>query len=86
VTDRDRIASINGGPRRAKEGIKVLGYGPGEDAGAEFRAAARHDLAAKAGSGHLRVIVAGTFGLDQAAEAHRAGLTGHTPGKLVLIP
>lgn len=34
--------------------------------------------------GHLRVTVAGTFPLDQAAEAHRRGETGHTTGKLVL--
>ncbi|MCO8274401.1 NADP-dependent oxidoreductase [Actinoplanes sp. TRM 88003] len=86
VADRTRIASITGGPRRAKEGIKLLGYGPGEDAGAELRAAARTDLATMAGAGNLRVLIAATYPLTQAAEAHRAGQSGHTPGKLILIP
>ncbi|WP_069167769.1 NADP-dependent oxidoreductase [Nocardia altamirensis] len=86
VADRSRIASITGSPRRAESGIKVLGYGPGEDAGAEVRAAARGDLVDRAGSGALRVIVDATFPLSEAAKAHEVGLAGHAPGKLVLIP
>jgi NADPH:quinone reductase-like Zn-dependent oxidoreductase len=86
VADRGRIASVTGGPRRAKEGIKVLGYGPGEDDGSAFREAARSDLAARAGTGDLRVIVAATYPLDRAAEAHRAGIAGHAAGKLVITP
>ncbi|MFG1793355.1 NADP-dependent oxidoreductase [Nocardia sp. NPDC049149] len=86
VADRSRIASITGSPRRAESGIKVLGYGPGEDAGAEVRAAARGDLVDRAGSGALRVIVDATFPLAEAAKAHEVGLAGHAPGKLVLIP
>ncbi|MGW1563934.1 NADP-dependent oxidoreductase [Streptomyces sp. NPDC002144] len=86
VADRQRIASITGSPRREEAGIKLLGYGPGQDAGTEVRAAARHDLVKRAGSGELRVIVAATYPLSEAAQAHRAGLAGHAPGKLVLTP
>ncbi|RDI66338.1 NADP-dependent oxidoreductase [Nocardia pseudobrasiliensis] len=86
VADRDRISSITGSPRRAATGIKSLGYGPGEDAGAELRNAARGELVERAGSGALRVIVDATFPLAEAAKAHEVGIAGHAPGKLVLIP
>ena len=81
-----RIASITGSPRRAEAGIKLLGYGPGQDAGTEIRDAARSDLVERAGSGALRVIIDTTFPLADAAKAHEAGIAGHAPGKLVLIP
>jgi NADPH:quinone reductase-like Zn-dependent oxidoreductase len=86
VADRTRIASVTGSPRRATTGIKLLGYGPGQDAGTEIRAAARRDLVERAGSGALRVVVDSTFPLAEAAKAHEVGLAGHAPGKLVLIP
>ena len=41
VEDRTRIASVAGSDRRARAGIKRLGYGPGADAGGAVRAAAR---------------------------------------------
>ncbi|MBU2666334.1 NADP-dependent oxidoreductase [Actinoplanes bogorensis] len=81
VADRARIASITGSPRRATAGIKLLGYGPGQDAGTEIRAAARAQLVESAGSGALRVIVDVMLPLDEAAKAHKIG-----HGKLVLIP
>lgn len=86
VADRARIASITGGPRRATTGIKLLGYGPGQDAGTEIRAAARRDLLQRAGSGALHVVVDSTFPLTEAEKAHEIGIAGHGPGKLVLIP
>jgi len=43
-------------------------------------------LAALVLDGKLRVLVAQTFPLEQAAEAHRVGEQGRTTGKLVLIP
>ncbi|MTD59480.1 NADP-dependent oxidoreductase [Amycolatopsis pithecellobii] len=86
VADRTRIASITGSPRRAAAGIKLLGYGPGQDAGAEIRSAARSELIDRAESGALRVVVATTFALAEAAKAHEVGIAGHAPGKLVLIP
>ena len=36
--------------------------------------------------GKLRVLVTGTFPLANAADAHRAIMTGHTSGKIALIP
>ncbi len=86
VSAPGRIASIAGGPRRAREGAKVLGNAPGADMGADIREAARPGLAARAGAGELRVIVGATYPLEQAAAAHQAGIAGHAPGKLVLIP
>jgi len=86
VADRTRIASIAGSPRRAATGIKVLGYGPGQDAGTEVRATARRALVERAGSGAMRVVVDSTFPLAEAAKSHEIGLGGHAPGKLVLIP
>ncbi len=86
VADRDRITSITGSPRRATTGIKLLGYGPGEDAGTELRNAARGELVERVESGALRVIIDATFPLAEAAKAHEIGIAGHAPGKLVLIP
>lgn len=86
VADPHRIASITGSDRRVGTGIALLGYGPGQDAGTAFRAGARPALAQQAGDGSLRVLVARTFPLDRAAEAHELGIRGHAPGKLVLIP
>jgi NADPH:quinone reductase-like Zn-dependent oxidoreductase len=84
VEDRDRIATIANFSRAPHEGIKVLGGGG--DAGEEIRAAARPELARLAGDGTLRVVVAATYPLDEAAEAHRRVATGHTTGKVVLVP
>ena len=86
VADRDRIASIANFARGPREGIKLLGGGPGADPGDEIRAAARPELARLAGEGTLRVVVAATYPLDDAADAHRQIGTGHTTGKIVLIP
>lgn len=86
VADPQRIASITGTARRAAAGVKVIGNGPGQDAGAEIRHAARADLAAHAGAGALRVLIDARYPLHEAAQAHKAGIAGHAPGKLVLIP
>jgi NADPH:quinone reductase-like Zn-dependent oxidoreductase len=86
VGDPRRIASITGSERRAGAGIKLLGYGPGQDAGTEFRAAARADLAEHAGGAELRVVIADTFPLAEAARAHVLGQSSHQPGKIILIP
>jgi NADPH:quinone reductase-like Zn-dependent oxidoreductase len=63
----------------------LLGNGPGADPGTEIRDAARAELARLAGAGELRVIVGATYPLNDAADAHRQILTGHTTGKLVLL-
>jgi NADPH:quinone reductase-like Zn-dependent oxidoreductase len=41
-------------------------------------------LAALVSARRLRPVVADTFPLERAAEAHRAGETGRTTGKLIL--
>ncbi|WP_432420838.1 NADP-dependent oxidoreductase [Nocardia brasiliensis] len=84
VADRQRIVSIAGGDRHVAAGIKVLGYGPGQDAGTEFRNAARAELAARAID--LEILIDSVYPLSAVAQAHKAGLAGHAPGKLVLIP
>jgi NADPH:quinone reductase len=86
VPDRGRIATIAAFGRGAAEGLRLLGGGPGADPGTEVRDAARPDLARLAGDGRLEVVVAGVFPLEDAAEAHRQGLTRHSHGKLVLLP
>ena len=86
VADRARIATIAGFARGFREGIKVLGGAPGADPGTQIRDAARLELTRLAAARALRVFVTQTFPLDKAAEAHRAVMTGHTTGKIALIP
>lgn len=86
VSDRSRIATLVAFGRGQEAGIKVLGGGPGADPGTGIRDAARLDLARLAGEGKLRVFVTRTFSLADAAGAHRALMSGHTTGKLILLP
>ncbi|MFF4361270.1 NADP-dependent oxidoreductase [Streptomyces sp. NPDC001604] len=86
VADRSRIATIAGFERGARAGIKLLGGAPGADPGTEVRAAARLQLTAEAEAGRLRILIADTHALHEAAEAHRQIMTGHITGKIVLIP
>ncbi len=86
VADKARIATIAAFGRAGQAGIKALGGGPGADPGTDIRTAARPELARLAGEGRLRVIVAATYPLTEAAAAHRAIMTGHTSGKIALIP
>lgn len=86
VADRGRIATIAAFGRAGEAGIKALGGGPGADPGTEIRMAARPELAGLARDGALRVFVSQTFPLADAAVAHRAIMTGHTEGKIALIP
>jgi NADPH:quinone reductase-like Zn-dependent oxidoreductase len=86
VADRDRIASIANFERAPREGVRLLGNGPGADPGDEIRMGARAELARLAGEGRLRVEVAATFPLERAADAHRLVGEGHAAGKVVLVP
>lgn len=86
VPDRGRVASI-AAFRRGDTGIKLLGGGPGADPGTEIRDRARLQLVDLADAGKLQVVVARTYPLTDAAEAHRAGQAGgQPPGKVVLVP
>ena len=84
VGDRSRIASITGSERRFGAGIDFIGYGPGQDAGTEYRLSARSRLASLVGGGDVRIVIARTIALADAAEAHRLGQAG--TGKIVLRP
>ena len=86
VPDRQRIATIAAAGRGLELGIRVLGGAPGADPGTEIREAARIQLAALAGQGRLRVLVARTFPLEDVADAHRLSMGGHVAGKIALIP
>lgn len=86
VGDRSRIATIANFDRAPREGVKLLGNGPGADPGQDIRYGAREELARLAASGELRVVVAGVFGFDDAAGAHRQVGSGHTTGKVILVP
>ncbi|MGH9101366.1 MAG: quinone oxidoreductase family protein [Acidimicrobiales bacterium] len=86
VADRGRIATIAGFKRGLDLGLKVLGNAPGADPGSEIRAAARLELLRQVEAGKLKVLVAATYPLAQAADAHRALASGHTHGKIVLVP
>ena len=85
VADRDRIASV-AAFARAGDGFQLLGNGPGADPGTELRSAARLVIADLAGKGELDVVVARTFPLSAAADAHRLVAGGHAGGKVVLEP
>jgi NADPH:quinone reductase len=86
VPSRDRIVTLLASKRAFDEGIKVIGGAPGADPGNEIRAAARLELARLAGEGKLKVLVVAAYPLAEAAAAHRSLATGHTRGKIVLVP
>jgi NADPH2:quinone reductase len=86
VKDPSRVATLIPSPAAAERGITQLGFGEGADPGTELRAAARFDLVTGVEEGWLRVVVAETFPLDRAADAHRAMVGAHAAGKLVLVP
>ena len=86
VPDRDRIVTAVASPRAFDAGIKVIGGAPGADPGADIRDEARLQLVRLAEDGKLRVVVAATYPLAEAAAAHRALATAHTHGKIILIP
>ena len=86
IADRGRIVTIAAFARGLENGIKVIGGAPGADPGTEIRQAARLELARLVRNKQLRVIVSQTFPLTEVAAAHRAIMTGHTHGKIALIP
>ncbi len=86
VADRDRIATIAAFQRGFELVLKVLGGAPGADPGTGIRTAARLELVRQAEAGKLQVLVAGTYPFAEVAAAHRELASGHTHGKIVLIP
>jgi NADPH2:quinone reductase len=86
VPDRSRIATIAAFGRAHEAGIKLLGNGPGADPGTQIREAARLQLTEAVSAGRLRVLVAATYPLREAAAAHRDSMTARTTGKIILLP
>ncbi|MBA2698032.1 MAG: NADP-dependent oxidoreductase [Nocardioidaceae bacterium] len=86
VADRHRIATIAAFGRAPEAGIQLLGNGPGADPGEDIRSRGRLVLTGLASEGKLDVVVAQTFPLDRAADAHRLVADGHAGGKVVLVP
>jgi hypothetical protein len=86
VADRDRIVTLLASPRAFDSGINVIGNAPGADPGTEIRAAARLELARLAEQGKLHVVVAATYPFAEAVAEHTALATGHTHGKIILVP
>jgi len=86
VSDRARIVTIAGFVRGLELGIKVIGGAPGADPGTEIRSAARLELVELANAGVIKVDVAATFALVDAAQAHRELASGHVHGKIILLP
>ena len=86
VGDKQRIATVAAFARGREAGIQLLGNGPGADPGEEIRSRGRLILTDLAGQGKLDVVVAESFPLDQAAEAHQLVADGHAGGKVVLVP
>ena len=81
VADRDRIATIAAWQRGSELGLKVV-----NDPGPQERAAAGLELIRLVGERRLQVLVAATYPLSQVAEAHEALASGHTHGKIILVP
>ena len=86
VADRGRIATIAAFRRGAELGLKLLGGGPGADAGTAVRDQARLGLVRLVGEGRLRVLVGATYPLAEVRAAHQAALAGGTVGKIILLP
>jgi len=83
LVDPGRVVSLAGYARRA-DGIYLIGGGG--DPGTEIREAGRPEVARLLASGDLSLPIQQTYPLEDTAEAHRAGSTGHTRGKLVVLP
>jgi NADPH2:quinone reductase len=81
VADRDRVATIAAWQRGTELGLKVV-----TDPGPDGRAAAGLELVRLVGEHRLQVIVAATYPLSQVREAHEALASGHTHGKIILLP
>jgi NADPH:quinone reductase-like Zn-dependent oxidoreductase len=82
VANRERIATIVASARSSSNDVQALGAA----AGVEIRSAARLELLRRVEAGSLRVFIAATYPLIEAAAAHRQLASGHAHGKIILIP
>lgn len=79
-----RMATIAGFRRGAELGVRLLGAGG--DPGTQVRRASKRPLLEMAAHGELTVRVAGRFGFSRIREAHELLVSGHAPGKVVVVP
>jgi NADPH:quinone reductase-like Zn-dependent oxidoreductase len=86
VPDRDRVLTIAAFGRARELGIHLIGNGPGADPGFEVRAVGRQEALRLMEKGTIGFPVIRTFPLAETAEAHRATLTRHSRGKIVVVP
>jgi NADPH:quinone reductase-like Zn-dependent oxidoreductase len=86
VADRDRIVTLVAMDRAGDLGIRAIGGGPGADPGTDLRRASVAVVAAQVAAGTLTIPVERTYPLADAAQAHRDSRSGHTRGKLVILP
>jgi NADPH:quinone reductase len=86
VADHGRIVTIAAPQKGFSHGLKVIVGSSGAEPGTEIRAAARMELVRQAGACKLWVRIAAAYPLREAAAANRELMTGHTHGKIVLIP
>jgi len=82
VSDRGRIVSI-AAFGRADSGIVLIS---GDDPETHVRAEAWRTLLPAVADGSLKIAIARTYPLDEAAEALRFVRDGHAAGKVVLLP
>ncbi|MBV6758929.1 NADP-dependent oxidoreductase [Rhodococcus opacus] len=84
VRDRSRLVTTVPGPRAGEAGFRIVGaLGP---EGMEPRKQARAALVDLAGNGDVRVRVARTYALSEAARAHADLRKPHAAGKFILLP
>jgi NADPH:quinone reductase len=85
VRDPSRIVSI-AAFGRADDGITLIGGGPGADPGTELRRKAWPEIAQLVADGEIVLPIERTYPLEETAQAHRDSQSGHTRGKLFVVP
>ena len=86
VPDRDRVLTIAAFGRAPELGIHLIGNGPGADPGDEVRPIGRAEALRLLAEGRIDIPIERTYPLTEVADAHRASMTRHTRGKLVVVP
>lgn len=84
VRDRSRLVTTVPGPRPVEAGFRIVGALGAE--GMELRKRFRAALVDLAGNGDVRVRVARTYALSEAARAHADLRKPHAAGKFILLP
>jgi NADPH:quinone reductase-like Zn-dependent oxidoreductase len=86
VPDRDRVLTIAAFGRAAELGIHLIGNGPGADPGLEVRPRGRAEVLRLLAEGRIDIPIERTWPLSEVADAHRASMSRHRSGKLVVVP